>query len=741
MASSHAPLVFCPTCRREFDGDRFVCPSDGDGLQPVPRDAPRPGSVLDGRLLVVSRLGAGGMGTIFRAVDLHDRRELALKVLKARFGQDRTAVEQFYHEARAAGRLSHPNIVRIEAFGRSCDGYLYIAMELLGGFPLAALLADRQPLPPALVVHVARQVCAALAAAHRKGTVHRDLKPENIQVVPAPDGEPGIKVLDFGIASVLAFDLERGLVPEGRVSGTPAYMSPEQVMGRPVDPRSDLYGLGVLLFEMLAGRPPFDADDPVALCRKHLTEAPPDLSQLLPRDAVVLQLARLVRHLLHKRPARRPPAVDVVLRRLDAIQERLGPPPPITAVTPRWPGADEEAPAPSAGRSGGSPPAATPTGPRPPLLRLADGSLRVLPARGGGAARVAFPPVLPREGTATLVDAPRPIPKAVEAQTLRSALWLCPACSCLNARAEGPCEACGARLQGPRTGVPIVAESWPSRPAEPRWHSLELAEDEGIRLTTAPPTRLATDGDDVPRVVTPVTRGPAAGDPDGAPLRTEVALLHVILAGESADGAPLGTEALRSQLDPWMVDWRAGLQAQGGFVCLDAGTVVRVLFGLPVEASAVRDPRWLERAVDASLALRDGLAEAARELRLPLHVRAALVTGRVWLEAAALTDLDQALRSSPVDLATRLARNAPAGETLVNASAWRRVANRFSGQACDTIRSRGSRHPELVYRLGHRLALAAGHAAAARSAREIVALAAPDPDPVPPPLPAEAAAH
>lgn len=187
------------------------------------------------------------------------------------------------------------------------------------------------------------------------------------------------------------------------------------------------------------------------------------------------------------------------------------------------------------------------------------------------------------------------------------------------------------------------------------------------------------------------------------------------------------------------MDWRATLAELGGCVCLDAGSVVRVLFGgmVGLDPGGGRHPRWLERAVDAALGLRGALAEAARELQVPVHARAALVSGRVWIEPGALSDLDAALRGSPVDLATRLARNAPSGEVLVNAGCWRRVANRFAGQACDTIRSRGSRHPELVYRVGQRLAR---ETEAPAEPVEIVALPALAPDADPPPLPAEALA-
>ena len=700
MGADNGPtLLFCPTCRREFVAGRRICPMDGAELRPVPRETPTIGCVLDGRLAVTGHIGSGGMGTIFRALELTTREDLALKVLKPRFSQDREAVGQFYHEARAAGRLHDPHIVRIESFGRSSDGYLYIAMELLRGFPLAAHLAERDPLPAALAVHIARQVCAALKTAHRRGTVHRDLKPENIQLIPLADGEPVVKVLDFGIASVLSFDLERGLSDDTPVTGTPVYMSPEQIMGRPVDPRGDLYSLGVLLFEMLSGSPPFDADNALDICRQHLTQPPPDLMKAAPHGSVPGALAKLVQQLLEKNALRRPGGVGVVVRRLDAAADQLGPPPlldppPSAVCVDDALGPANHDPA-NHDPDDDDEPAAS-----PPLVRQADGSLRPMPYRGGGRPVVVLA-TLPDDRRPTLVDELRPSDLADAAMTLRNALWLCSSCSCLNGRSDGPCESCGEEMRGPGVGIPVTPEDGPALPdgvTGPAWRSLSPVADDPEPSTalvrrpeqaTPPPTdrivaapcRPATD--ELPR----------QRDED----RREVALLHVILAGDDPDG-PLELDVLRELVEQRLLGWTRTLSVFGGMVSQDAGNEVRAVFGLLPE----RPPRWLERAVDAAAALRDTIAACSRGHERTVYVRGALAVGPVFLDPLELGDADTAVRGSSVDIATRLARGAPAGEVLLNAACWRHVASAFSGQACDTARSRGARHPELVYRLGER---------------------------------------
>jgi serine/threonine-protein kinase len=213
------------------------------------------------------------MAQVYRAIDLQLDRPVALKVLFPELSVDKTFVERFRREAQAAANLSHPNIVPVFDWGED-DGVYFIVMEYIDGRSLSAVLRDPQKLPPNQIAQIGAGVAAALAFAHRHGVVHRDVKPGNILITP--DGE--VKVTDFGIAR--AVNTEESLTQTGAVMGTAAYFSPEQAEGKTVDARSDIYSLGVVLYEMAVGRPPFTGDSPVAVASKHVRDQP-----VLPRVA------------------------------------------------------------------------------------------------------------------------------------------------------------------------------------------------------------------------------------------------------------------------------------------------------------------------------------------------------------------------------------------------------------------------------------------------------------------------
>ncbi len=437
-----APLQYCPSCRRHFENRTHAfCPTDGSPLLETPRELPRPGHLLDHRILLGEVLATGGMGVVFRAFDLNERRDLAVKVLRPEFSADVGVVRQFYREARASRRLSHPHIVRVHEFGRSADGQLYLAMELLTGFSLADVLADRYRLRVATTLHLGRQICAALEYAHRHGTVHRDLKPENIQLVPTEAGPDHVKMLDFGIARVLAFDREGDSEGGRLIAGTPVYMSPEQIRGIPADPRSDLYALGVLLYEMLVGGPPFSDDDPVETCRRHLRE---EVRPFAGRVAERLPdgLERLVLQLLAKNPARRPANAAAVGRLLEGLAQ-----------------ADHV----------GAPAACVPAADEDPTRALPTLNFAGLPEAGGARPAVAPGPSA-RDDQATLIETDgNPFLRAERPQAQLTALWLCEACGHLHAALVGRCSHCGARLRQPLVGVPAVAPQRAERET-PAWH-------------------------------------------------------------------------------------------------------------------------------------------------------------------------------------------------------------------------------------------------------------------------------
>ena len=250
--------------------------------------------VLDGRYRVVRKLGTGGMANVYLAEDQELGRRVAIKMLDARHSQDEQFVERFRREAKNAAGLSHPNIVSIYDRGEA-EGTYYIAMEYLEGRTLKELLVARGPTPLPVAIDYARQILGALGFAHRNGIVHRDIKPHN--VVVAPDGR--LKVTDFGIARAGASQMTE----TGSIIGTAQYLSPEQAKGAPVTPASDIYSVGIVLYEMLTGSVPFTGDTPLEIAMKHLSATPEPPSE--ERPDVPHELDSIVLRALAKDPADR----------------------------------------------------------------------------------------------------------------------------------------------------------------------------------------------------------------------------------------------------------------------------------------------------------------------------------------------------------------------------------------------------------------------------------------------------
>ncbi len=252
-------------------------------LKLVPDPAPEPpdpfiGQVLDGRYEIERVLGKGGMGLVYAAKHVMLGKQLAIKVLKDEVSRDAQVMARFRREAQSASAIGSPHICDVSDFGTMPDGSTYFVMEFLNGPSLTAAIQQQNPMPPPRVVEIGMQLCDALGAAHERGIVHRDLKPDNVHLVSQGTRTDFVKVLDFGIAKV-GDNAGKKLTQAGQVFGTPHYMSPEQCAGREVDHRTDIYALGVMLYEMSCGKVPFDADNLMGVLTKHVYEQP-----IAPRD-------------------------------------------------------------------------------------------------------------------------------------------------------------------------------------------------------------------------------------------------------------------------------------------------------------------------------------------------------------------------------------------------------------------------------------------------------------------------
>lgn len=293
------------------------------------------GSILDAKYELLARLGAGGMGTVYRARRVHIGDEVAVKVLHQNYCPEADMMERFRREARTCATLRHPNVVALYDYSETrTDALAYIVMELVPGATLGQLLkgGNRLSLPRALTLM--GHICAGVGAAHHRQIVHRDLKPDNIIVVPPnrDSASETAKVVDFGIAKLRDLAATQALTEAGMIIGTPFYMSPEQCRSDELDARSDVYSLGVMFYEMIAGMRPFTAPTPTGVIAKHLTQAPPPLHATLRVPRAVE--AVLMRALAKDAAARQADAL-VLARELESAWQQTSIAPPVKAPAPQ----------------------------------------------------------------------------------------------------------------------------------------------------------------------------------------------------------------------------------------------------------------------------------------------------------------------------------------------------------------------------------------------------------------------
>lgn len=319
-------MKLCLQCSTHYKDEDQSCPEDGSQLVQVGKD-PLLGCLLDEKYRLLCQVGKGSMGVVYKAIQESTGREMALKLLNNFMGDSSDQVKRFHREAKAVSRLNHPNIIRLYDFGVLEDGQPYIVTEFLKGRTLAQLLQTLGFLPLDQALPIFEQVCRAVGEAHRSRVMHRDLKPDNIFLLETEGNgaseKYNVRVLDFGVAKLFTEtgNSSASLTVEGKVCGSPAYMSPEQCKGQEVDYRSDLYSLGVLIFETLSGKRPFSAQDLMALMLMHVNKEVPALATVQSSVKFHTELENVVHKALSKNPNERQQSAEELWEDLRAASE------------------------------------------------------------------------------------------------------------------------------------------------------------------------------------------------------------------------------------------------------------------------------------------------------------------------------------------------------------------------------------------------------------------------------------
>ena len=319
--SPKAARKTCAVCKKSFFVNLKVCPNCGEKNQD-----PFIGRTISERFVVESIIGEGGMGVVYKAWQAEQKQGVAVKILRQEFSDDDLSVKRFKHEAMAASRLSHSHIVALYDYGTTVDDYLYMVMEIIDGKSLAQLEREKRSIGVARTIKIITQVCDALDHAHQNAVVHRDLKPGNIMLTEFEDEPDYVKLVDFGLAKLLDQQGDPELEPKGEVLGSPLYMSPEQCLGRNLDGRSDIYSLGIVLYEALTGKVPYIGRTAQETIEMQVKNEPESFAAKRADLYIPEQLEAVVRKSLAKDPnARQQTMRELALELEAAVPKRIEP--------------------------------------------------------------------------------------------------------------------------------------------------------------------------------------------------------------------------------------------------------------------------------------------------------------------------------------------------------------------------------------------------------------------------------
>ena len=320
-APALSPKV-CPACNSRYGSEVAFCSRDGTPLvvEPVAHQPDLVGTVLAERYRIGRLLGEGGMGQVYEAQHLNINKRFAIKLLRPEIVSNKEAVARFRQEAWSASSIGHENIVEIDDFATLPNGSVYLAMEYLQGQALSDRMRALPPVALDEALGVLMQVCRGLAAAHDKGIVHRDMKPENV-FLAEKQGRVIAKILDFGIAKVSGAEGSQSLTRTGTIFGTPHYMSPEQALGRPLDHRTDIYSVGVIMYELFTGRVPFEAESFMGILTKHITVEPVAPRLMSPDRQILPEVEAVILRAMAKEVADRYQTMAELLAQLNELAE------------------------------------------------------------------------------------------------------------------------------------------------------------------------------------------------------------------------------------------------------------------------------------------------------------------------------------------------------------------------------------------------------------------------------------